>query len=230
MRKFPFEYVLLDADETIFDFIEAEKQTILKTAKEFGISATDEDAKVYSEINLFFWKELEKGSVTREELKVKRFQKWFEYLCVNTADPYLFGASYEENLSQTGILLKGAEDFVCKLSELSSVYIVTNGLSKCQHGRMKRSPVKKYISGMFISEEIGYAKPDKRFFNAVFCKLGISDRSKVIIIGDSLTSDMQGGRNAGITTCRYLRSGIPDENPLCDYTITEYKQFFDIFQ
>ncbi|MBQ8001643.1 MAG: YjjG family noncanonical pyrimidine nucleotidase [Ruminococcus sp.] len=230
MPDFPFDAVLLDADETIFDFLEAEKESVLKTAQSFDINADEEDARIYSSINLSFWKQLEEGTVTREELKVLRFKKWFEFLGELHTDPYAFAASYEDTLSRTGILLEGAEEFIKRLSALCPVYIVTNGLSKCQHGRMDKSPVRKYISGLFISEEIGYTKPDRRFFYKVFEAIGITERAKVIIIGDSLTSDMQGGRNAGIKTCRYSRFATVENNPLCDYTITDYNQFFDIFQ
>lgn len=230
MHNFPFKYVLLDADETIFDFLEAEKESLLRTAKDFGVVADESDAKVYSAINLSFWKQLELGTVSRDELKVLRFEKWFEHLGVSYADPNAFAIAYEDNLSQTGILFDGAEEFVRGLSQIASVYIVTNGLTKCQHGRMDKSPIRKYLSGMFISEEVGFAKPDKQFFDKVFEAIGITDKAEVIIIGDSLTSDMQGGRNAGITTCRYTRSGNAEDNPLCDYVITEYSQFFDIFQ
>ncbi len=230
MSDFPFGIVLLDADETVFDFLKAEKISVLKTAKHFGISADDTDANVYSTINLSFWKQLESGTVTREELKVLRFIKWFEYLDVNNVDPIAFAKTYEDYLSETGILFDGAEDFVRNLSMHCEVYIVTNGLAKCQHGRIDNSPIRKYISGMFISEEVGYTKPDKRFFESVFTTLDIKDRNKVIIIGDSLSSDMQGGRNAGIATCRYLPSGNTQNDPLCDYQITEYNQFFDIFR
>ncbi len=230
MPDFPFDVVLLDADETIFDFLKAEKLSVLKTASSFGITADDSDAEFYSSINLSFWKQLELGAITREELKVLRFVKWFEYLDIHNAEPIAFSKAYEDNFSQTGILFDGAEEFVRTLSELCSVYIVTNGPSKCQHGRMDNSSISKYISGMFISEEVGYTKPDKRFFDKVFDTLDINDRSKVIIIGDSLTSDMLGGRNAGIATCRYLPTGDTKKDPLCDYQISEYNQFFDIFR
>lgn len=227
MSKLRFSTVLLDADETVFDFLQGERISILATAKLFNIDVDDEDAKVYSSINASLWKELELGTVTRDELKILRFQKWFDYLGV-LVDPVAFGRAYEDKLSESGVLFDDAEGFVKRLSELCRVYIVTNGLSKCQHGRMDTSPIKKYISGLFISEETGYAKPDKRFFDCVFSELRISDTSQVIILGDSLSSDMQGGRNAGIATCRYIRGGEAAPNPLCDYVITDYEQFFDI--
>lgn len=230
MLKFPFEYVLLDADETIFDFKKAEKLAVLSTAESFSLRLSENDTEVYSQINMSFWKLLELGKVTRDKLKVLRFEKLFEHLGTSDINPQEFAKIYEDNLSENGILYDGALEFVRKLSEVSKVYIVTNGLKKCQHGRMDSSPIREFISGIFISEEIGYTKPDKRFFDAIFDTLGICDKSKVIIIGDSLSSDMQGGRNAGITTCRYSVSEQYEVNPLCDYTFSDYNEFFYIFQ
>lgn len=223
-----FEIVLLDADETIFDFIASEKNALLRTASEFGLSPDENDTKVYSTINLSLWKQLELGTVSREELTILRFEQWLEYLCEFNINPIEFNMVYEENLSKAGILFPGAENFVKKLSDSASVYIVTNGTAKCQHGRMNTSPVKNHISGMFISEEIGFAKPDIRFFDVVFDSIGITSLSEIIIVGDSLTSDMQGGRNAGITTCLYCPSANVQNNPLCDYIISDYNQFFQI--
>lgn len=223
-----FKIVLLDADETIFDFIASEKNALLRTASEFGLSPDENDTKVYSTINLSLWKQLELGTVSREELTILRFEQWLEYLCEFNINPIEFNMVYEENLSKAGILFPGAENFVKKLSDSASVYIVTNGTAKCQHGRMNTSPVKNHISGMFISEEIGFAKPDIRFFDVVFDSIGITSLSEIIIVGDSLTSDMQGGRNAGITTCLYCPSANVQNNPLCDYIISDYNQFFQI--
>ena len=127
-------------------------------------------------------------------------------------------------------MLPGATDFVKKLHEEYDVkiYLSTNGLTVPQTGRYRRSGIDRYVDGIYISEQIGASKPSKEYFDFIFADLGVTDKSRVIILGDSLTSDMQGGRNAGITTCRYLREGTPDGSPLCDYEITEYDQFFDI--
>lgn len=223
-----FTHIFLDADETVLDFIASERASLRKTAELFNIKIDDNDVEVYSAINLSFWKQLEEGDVTREELKVLRFKKWFEYLCVNHIDPVAFGLVYEDNISDTSFLLDGAEYFVEKLSRLASVYIVTNGPAKCQHGRIDNSPIRKYIEGLFISEEVGFSKPDKRFFDKILEALGVTDKTKVIIIGDSLSSDMQGGRNADIATCLYCPSANIKSNPLCDFIITDYDHFFEI--
>ncbi|MBQ4105306.1 MAG: YjjG family noncanonical pyrimidine nucleotidase [Clostridia bacterium] len=228
MSNTRFDTILLDADETIFDFLQAEKISLLDTAEKFGISATDSDAKKYSEINLSLWKKLELGAVSREELKVLRFKEWFDYMGVENICADDFCKHYEQKLGNTGILLDGALDFVQKLSMHCNVYIVTNGTAVCQEGRMKNSPVREYIKGMYISEKIGFSKPDKRYFDYVFKDIGITDFSRVIIVGDSLSSDMQGGKNAGIATCLYLRNEDNPRSDLCDYAISEYSAFWDI--
>lgn len=227
MNKLKFSTVLLDADGTIFDFVGAEHDAILQTAKNFGFIPSDEDIEVYSKINLSFWKELEKGLVSKKELTVLRFIKWFEFLGINV-DPVMFDYKYQDNLTLQGRVYPDTIDFLRKLSDICNIYVVTNGLSNCQRGRMENSSVKAYIKGMYISGDIGYEKPDVRFFDYVFSDLNIQNKDEVIIIGDSITSDMQGGKNAGITTCLYSRNKSLSSNTLCDYIITDYNQLFDI--
>ena len=108
--------------------------------------------------------------------------------------------------------------------------MVTNGLAAAQKGRMKDSGIDKIVKKVFISEEVGFQKPEKEFFDKVFEEIGLCDKSKAIILGDSLTSDMQGGKNAGIATCLYLgdNDDVADEKNLCDFKIKDYKEFFSI--
>ncbi len=229
MSKPRFPVVFVDADETIFDFYLSEETAILRTCDAFGIKADKSDVAVYSRINDSLWKELEKNTLTREELRTERFLRWFEYLSVK-ADPVRFDVLYADNLSNCGFLIDKAEEFLSELSEICDVYIVTNGLTRTQRDRLSASPVSKYITKMYVSEEIGFAKPDKRYFDYIFDDLKIEDKSRVIILGDSLTSDMQGGRNAGITTCLYKRHIKESLPSLCDYSISSYDEFFDIIQ
>lgn len=227
MSNTRFSIALVDADETIFDFYLSEKTALLKTCEAFGIKADDSDVSVYSVINDSLWKELEKGLVTRDELKYERFRRWFRHLSVE-ADAAAFDSLYAQNLSECSFLLEGAEAFLSNLSEICDIYIVTNGLTKSQRGRMKISPASKYIRKMYVSEEIGFAKPDKRFFDFIFADLDIEDRGKAIIFGDSLTSDMQGGKNAGIKTCLYMRHEKAADPSLCDFSVSDYDSFISL--
>ena len=225
-----FDVVLLDADETVYDFLLAEKTAVSRTLADFGVEPTDEVIRLYSEINLRCWKALERGELSRDALKSYRFRQLFEQIGASPVDYTAVNDSYLENLSECGFMLPGATEFVKKLHEEYDVkvYLATNGLTVPQTGRYVRSGIDRYVDGIYISEQIGASKPDKAYFDAVFADLGVTDKSRVIILGDSLTSDMQGGRNAGITTCRYLRGAEPDGDPRCDHEIRTYEEFFEI--
>jgi len=222
-----FKIVLADADETIFDFQKSEYVAFKMTLNSFGKDCNDQEFKVYSDINARLWKELEKGTLSREELKVKRFEQWFS-LMGYSLDANAFNERYAPNLGKCGYLIDGAEDFLKKLSTLCEVYIITNGLVSSQTGRFNNSTVKPYIKKLYISEAIGFSKPQKEFFNYCINDIGEFDRSKYIVLGDSLTSDMQGGKNSGLATCRFSRDKSLSSSPLCDYEITDYDSFFEI--
>ena len=227
MRK-RFDIVLLDADETVYDFKLAEKTAVSRTLASFGVTPTDDVVQKYSEINLGCWKALERGELSREDLKSTRFRKLFEAVGADTADYEAVNATYESNLAECSFLLEGALEFVKKLHEHCKIYLATNGLTVPQTGRFDRAAVKPYVDGIYISEQIGVSKPDKGYFDYIFRDLNITDKSRVIMVGDSLTSDMLGGRNAGLTTCHYLAGAEPSGSDLCDYEISEYDEFFDI--
>lgn len=228
VSKRRFDIVLLDADETVFDFQKAEAYSFKRMLESYGITYTDERLALYSEINSNLWKALERGEVTRERLKTLRFEMFFLEIGVSGVDLIEVNDRYLTNLSNSTFMIEGAPQFVKELHKYCKIYLATNGLKKAQTGRLSKSEIKDDVDGMFISEEIGYAKPDKAYFDFIFDSINAADKSRVIILGDSLTSDMQGGRNAGITTCRYNRDGVVVESDLCDYQITHYDEFFDI--
>ena len=227
MRK-RFDIVLLDADETVYDFKRAEKTAVSLTFEEFGITPTDEVVALYSDINLGCWKALERGELAREALKSVRFQRLFEQIGAAPADYAAVNDSYLCNLSRQAFLLDGALEFVKKLHEHCRIYMATNGLTIPQTGRFNRAAIKPYVDGIYISEQIGFSKPVKEYYDYIFRDLGITDKSRVIMLGDSLTSDMLGGRNAGITTCHFLNGEEPSHSDLCDYEIQTFDEFFDI--
>ena len=227
MRK-RFDIVLLDADETIFDFKRAEAYSLKESMEEFGYVFTDERLKLYSEINLACWKAMERGELKSGRLTSLRFERFFEAMGERIPDCAAFHNSYIHNLAEAGFLIDGAVEFLKKLHEECKIYLATNGLTIAQRGRLRRSQIQPYIDDIFISEEIGFQKPTKEYFEYIFDKLGIVDKSRVIMVGDSLTSDMLGGRNAGITTCRYLGDHPHEDSDLVDYEITSYNEFFNI--
>lgn len=229
MIRYPV--VLMDADETLLDFKKSEDYAIRNAMKEFQLPFKDGDEKLYSRINKETWKSLERKEITREQLKTLRFSRFFEALGYDKEiDCAKFHRCYVNSLSRFGFMLPGAMDFLQEICKIAEVYVVTNGLAAAQKGRMKDSGIDKVVRKVFISEEVGFQKPEKEFFDKVFEEIGLSDKSKTIILGDSLTSDMQGGRNAGIATCLYLGEleNVADDKQLCDFKIRDYEEFFSI--
>lgn len=228
MNNQKYDIVLLDADETVFDFKKSEAYSFEKTLAEFGVEFNEERLKLYSDINLYMWKALERGEVTRESLKTKRFDMFFEQVGVANIDTKLFNERYVYYLSTCTFLLDGAYEFVEKLSKYCKLYLATNGLTIVQRGRLEKSSIKPFLNGFFISEEIGFAKPDKAYFEYILTDIKAEDKSRVIILGDSETSDMQGGKNIGIKTCLYNPKNNEYNKALCDYSVGNYDEFFDI--
>ncbi len=223
-----YDVVLLDLDETIFDFKKAEHTALKNTLEHFDIEYTEERQQIYTNINLDLWKSIERGEISREELKTKRYIKFFKTIGVNSINSDNANSVYINFLSQCPFLLDGAYEFVERLHKYCKIFLATNGLNISQTGRISLSGIKDITDKAYISENIGFSKPQKEYFDYILNDQNIADKSRVIVLGDSLTSDMLGGKNAGLKTCRYVHNGVIEPSPLCDYQITHYDQFFDI--
>ena len=194
------EFLLLDLDDTILDFLKSEDYGIRKTLGDAGVEPTDAVCARYSQINKGFWKRLELGEVTRDELNVGRFHQLFEELGV-VADAAGCAAVYMENLSSVHFFLPGAEEAVKRLHQKYRLFIVSNGTASTQQRRLTGANLYPYFEQVFISEIVGVNKPDKLFFDRCFAQIPGFDPEKALIVGDSLSSDIRGGKNAGIRTC-----------------------------
>ena len=195
-----FEYLFLDLDDTILDFHKAERLAIAKTIREFGLEPTEEVLHRYHLINKWHWEQLEQGKLTRAEVLENRFGVLFEEFGV-TADKTACARAYEQNLSIGHYFLPGAEEAVERLSKKYRLFITSNGTASVQKGRMTSANLYRFFETVFVSQEIGHNKPAKAYFDAVFAAIPGFDPKKAIIVGDSLTSDIRGGINAGIATC-----------------------------
>ncbi len=221
-----FHTVLMDADETLLDFTRSQEEALKNTLHKNGYRWSREINEIYSAENLRLWKKLERGETTRERLKVERFENFFRTIGIEGADIQKINEDYVECLSRCGFVTHGALALCKSLHGRCGLYIATNGLRKAQEGRLERSGLKPYIDGMFISDTVGFQKPAKEYFEYIFKTLQIEDKGDVIMLGDSLTSDMQGGKNAGITTCLFdpkEKTAMP--HPLCDYKIKRLSDF-----
>ena len=224
------EYILLDLDDTILDFKWAENQALTGTLTAFGIEPTEEVCSRYREINWDFWHALERKEVTREQLKVGRFRQLLEELD-KEADPSAMGEMYLQRLGQGHRFLPGALETLQILAEKYRLFLVTNGNPPVQYGRLASAGITHYFEKLFISMEIGHNKPTVEFFDHCFANIPGFDRTKAIIVGDSLFSDIRGGINAGITTCWVNPSHRPvREDIVPDYQIENLPQLLPVLK
>lgn len=216
--------VLFDLDDTLFDFHKAEKIALTKTLVHFGINPTEETLALYSTINAAHWKRLELGEISREEVKVGRYRELFKTIGVE-CDPVKATAYYESMLAIGHYFMPGAPELLEELYRKYRLYIVSNGTAKVQEGRIGSSGIAKYMDGIFVSQILGANKPDKQFFDICFAEIPDFSLSETVIIGDSLSSDIKGGINAGITTVWFNPKGIENDNDIKpDYTIKELSE------
>ena len=216
--------VLFDLDDTLFDFHKAEKIALTKTLVHFGIDPTEETLALYSTINAAHWKRLELGEISREEVKVGRYRELFKTIGVE-CDPVKATAYYESMLAIGHYFMPGAPELLEELYRKYRLYIVSNGTAKVQEGRIGSSGIAKYMDGIFISQVLGANKPDKQFFDICFAEIPDFSLSETVIIGDSLSSDIKGGINAGIITVWFNPKGIENDNDIKpDYTIKELSE------
>lgn len=198
--------LLFDADETLLDFGRDETDALSRVLDECGIEKSEENISAYKEINQGLWKALERGEIDKPGLKEIRFKLFFDKIGYTPKeDPLVINERYLSYLGEGGNLLAGAKELITELhSNGYSLYIVTNGIEKTQRNRLTKAGILPFFTELFVSEAIGYQKPRKEYFDYVLAHIGEKDKSKVLLIGDSLTSDIKGAVNAGIT-CAWLR-------------------------
>lgn len=194
------DILFLDLDDTILDFHKAEAIAIRKTIASFGVEPTDEVCALYSKINKAHWEMLERKELTREQVLVGRFETLFRQLGVEV-DPTDCAKRYENNLSIGHYFLPGAQEALEQLSKKYRLFLASNGTAKVQAGRLKSANISHYFEKIFVSQQIGANKPDIAYFDGCFAQIPDFARERTIMVGDSLTSDILGGKNAGIATC-----------------------------
>ena len=194
------EFLFLDLDDTILDFHKAERVALGKTLQDFGIDPTEEVLSRYHVINKWHWEQLELGKLTRPEVLTGRFRMLFaeRSIDVDTAEVQ---AAYEKNLSVGHWFLPGAEETVEALSQKYRLFLASNGTASVQKGRMTSANLYRFFEKVFVSQEIGHNKPSIAYFEAAFAQIPGFDPEKALMVGDSLSSDIKGGKNAGIRTC-----------------------------
>lgn len=203
-----YKILLLDADDTVFDFGAAEHRAFYETMEWAGISANAEMHRTYSQINDRHWKALERGEMTRAQVLRGRYAEFLKHYGLE-GDPDAINQRYLTALSACDILFDDSIEALSRLSKHYRLYFVTNGNAMVQRGRFSKSPVMEYIDDFFISGEIGYEKPDIRYFQAVFSKIPDFDPEVTLLVGDSPTSDLTGAIRVGLDCCYVNRRSKP---------------------
>lgn len=194
------EFLFLDLDDTILDFHKAERIALSKTLDHFGIEPTEHVLNRYHLINKSCWEKLERGELTRDQVLVRRYELLFEELGM-ACDAAAVTELYTKNLAIGHYFIPGAEEAVTRLSKKYRLFLASNGTAYVQAGRMTSANLYRFFEKVYVSQELGYNKPAKEFFDACFAQIPDFDPAKAMMVGDSLTSDIQGGINAGILTC-----------------------------
>jgi YjjG family noncanonical pyrimidine nucleotidase len=195
------EVILFDADGTLFDFQKAERGALAQTMARFDLAYDAErHPALYTAINRDLWRQLEEGRLTAAALKIERFRRFLAG-CEVTLGPEAFSGEYLRQLATASHLLDGAEALLAAIRPHVRLALVTNGLADVQRPRLARSPIGPLFDTVVVSEELGVAKPDARIFEHALRQLQHDDRETVLMVGDSLEADIQGGLNAGLRTC-----------------------------
>ena len=213
-----FDTVLIDVDDTLFDFRKSSFEALVRAFAEIGVTFTEEDMLRYEVFNDQMWKSYELGEIEKDFIYAERFRRYFASIGLD-ADPVAINRRYLLELAEGRNFMPHCKELLQALHGKYLVVVVTNGDTYAQERRIERSGMAQYFDRVFISEQMGCKKPDKLFYDKVFAEIGEDYRAQSIMIGDSLSSDMQGGRNAGIPTCLYGRT--EPISPLCDYAVAD---------
>ena len=224
--------LLWDIDGTLLDFTKSEEYGIRKCFEKFGLGeCTDEMLARYSKINRKYWQMLERAEITKQQVLIERFVEFFESENIDFNNVDEFNDEYQISLGDKSFPCKNAIETVTAFKGKYKQYAVTNGTIIAQQRKLKQSGLINIFDDVFISDEIGYEKPNIQFFNAVQEKIGKFNKNEVMIIGDSLSSDMQGGNNAGILCCWYNPHNAVNKNDIkIDYEIKDIADILKILK
>lgn len=218
-----FKVILWDVDATLLNFEKAEEAGIRGCFEKYNLGeCTDEMLENYKGINRGYWQAMERGEIEKPVLLVKRFEDFLNAYGLDSSVAAGFNELYQILLGETVVFYENALETVQALKGKVLQCAVTNGTKVAQDGKLRNSGLDKEFDRVFISEVVGIEKPNKGFFDAVFAEIGEYAKDEVLIVGDSLTSDIQGGVNAGIKTCWFNPKGAENTSALKpDYEIRD---------
>lgn len=218
--------VLLDIDGTVMDFSKGQKNAFYETCLSLGYPINDALYSRFDGINKHYWGLFERGAITKSALVIERFKTYFAETGL-PGDEYAAEEIYQELLGEQCFFIEGALDAVKYLSSKYPVHAVTNGVGRTQRSRLARSGLTAFIDRLFISEEVGAGKPSKEFFDYVFRSLPDAERAASVIIGDSQSSDIKGGLDAGLKTVWFASDGAARVTEP-DAVIYRWEEIYDL--
>ena len=217
-----YQYLLIDNDNTLMDFNAAERQALSETLVNAGLPADKDTCEAYHRINDALWKALERGETTQALLKVERFRQLLQYLNRTDIDENEIAAAYAHNLGNYADLLPGADHFIRSLHGKIKIALISNGVSSIQRSRLALCPLTELFDVILISEEVGAAKPDPKMLFMALEKMGCTDKTKAVMMGDSLSADIPAAINAGVDSIFFSLKG--KTSPLPTYTVNCYEK------
>ena len=229
MRR--FTTILWDVDGTLLDFEYSQRQSIIKCFHTAGKEVTEDMIRRYSQINDMYWKRLELGEISKQELLIGRFVQLFQEYNIHDIDAEAFRRQYQIELGNVYCYIDDSLSICKSLAGKVDQYVVTNGVTSTQQNKLKLSGLSDLMEALFISEQIGTPKPQKEFFDYCLEHIKEKEKENILLVGDSLTSDIKGGVLAGIPTCWYRPDGTEnttDYKP--NYEISKLHQIFDILK
>ena len=228
---------LFDLDQTILDFHATEKKALEIVARNNGLTYSEDVYTSFKAFNKSLWLRLEKGEITKQQLFEMRFKELIR-LCKGESlglDPAALNDEFIDTMAKNGIPMEGALEFIDRIKREikgARIYIVTNGVTKNALGRIRSTGLDKYLDDVFVSEAMGTVKPEKKYFDLCLEKIA-EPKETCIVIGDSLTSDMQGAKNAGMTSVWFMPEGNAEEAKVMydiDYTASSFDELFEILK
>ncbi|MDN6625679.1 MAG: YjjG family noncanonical pyrimidine nucleotidase [Pisciglobus halotolerans] len=222
----PYRFLLFDLDNTLLDFNAAEGEALKELFKEYNIPFTRKVQHAYNTVNKSLWQDYEKGNISRDVVLNTRFSLLFESFGYKV-DGSKLESSYRNYLTNSHQLIKGSIELMDYLVQTYHCYALTNGVAHTQHRRLRDSSLLPYFQGIFVSEEMGFQKPMKEFFDNAFSHIPNFSADKALMIGDSLSSDIQGGINAGVDTCWFNpKKKVNQTGPLPTYEVSSLDQLY----
>ena len=221
-----YEVILWDVDNTLLDFDYSQRYALCRCLRENGTEPDEEMVRTYSAINDSWWKRLERGEVSKQELLTGRFRDFFAARGISCKDMDGFCKRYQEYLGSVYRCLDDSLEVCKSLTGKCRQFAVTNGVTRTQMGKLRLAGFTEIMEDIFISEQLGVPKPQKEFFDQVLKAVGVLPK-KALIVGDSLTSDIAGGRRAGIATCWYNPGNLPEAraaDAVPDFTIRNLRE------